>query len=142
VKAVRFLLAALGAAGAAYGLWLLADLGPGQVGGVAGWVVGGIVVHDGLLAPLVAVGGVAVAVRGPAVLRAPLLWVVVVLGPLTLISVPVLGRFGAKPDNPTLLDRPYWLGYAAVVALVLLLIAAGLVRRDRETDDGRASARE
>ena len=49
----------------------------------------------------------------------------VVLGPLTLIAVPVLGRFGAKADNPTLLDRPYWLGYAVVVGLVLLLVCGG-----------------
>jgi hypothetical protein len=112
----------------------LVDRQPGQLAAVGVWVAAGIVAHDGLLAPLVVVGGVAVAVRGPARLRTPLLWAVVVLGPLTLIAVPALGRFGAKPDNPTLLDRPYWLGYAAVVGLGLLLVAAGVVRQRRQAD--------
>lgn len=134
MKVLRIIVAALGAAATAYGLWLLVDRQPGQLAGVGVWVAGGIVAHDGLLAPLVVAGGVAVAVRGPASLRRPLLWAVVVLGPLTLIAVPVLGRFGAKPDNATLLDRPYWLGYVVVVGLGLLLIAAGVVRRERQTD--------
>ena len=143
MKTLRILVAALGVAVTAYGLWLLVDRQPGQLGGVGVWVAGGIVAHDGLLAPLVVAGGVAVAVRGPANLRTGLLWAVVVLGPLTLIAVPVLGRFGAKPDNPTLLDRPYLAGYVVVVALVLLLITAGAVLRERRrarTGDFRQGA--
>ena len=143
MKTLRILVAALGVAVTAYGLWLLVDRQPGQLGGVGVWVAGGIVAHDGLLAPLVVAGGVAVAVRGPANLRTGLLWAVVVLGPLTLIAVPVLGRFGAKPDNPTLLDRPYLAGYVVVVALVLLLITAGVVLRERRpamTGDARQGA--
>ena len=100
MRAVRVIALAVGVAGATYGLWLMLGLGLGQVAGVLGWVVGGIVVHDGFVAPVVVVIGVAVAVRAPA-WRAPLLWTVVVLGPLTLVAVPVLGRFGARPDNPT-----------------------------------------
>lgn len=143
MKTLRILVAALGVAVTAYGLWLLVDRQPGQLAGVGVWVAGGIVAHDGLLAPLVVAGGVAVAVRGPANLRTGLLWAVVVLGPLTLIAIPVLGRFGAKPDNPTLLDRPYLAGYVVVVALVLLLITAGAVLRERRrarTGDFRQGA--
>ncbi len=40
------------------------------------------------------------------------------LGPLTLLALPVLGRFGVRPDNPTLLDRHYWSGWIAVVVVV------------------------
>ena len=126
MRAVRVMVLAVGVAGATYGLWLVLGLGLGQVAGVLGWVVAGIVVHDGFVAPVVVVIGVAVAVRAPT-WRVPLLWTVVVLGPLTLVAVPVLGRFGARPDNPTLLDRPYWLGYAAVV--VLVVGAIGVTRR-------------
>ena len=36
----------------------------------------------------------------------------VVLGSVTLLAMPVLGRFGARPDNPTLLDRDYSVGLA------------------------------
>ena len=93
------------------------------------WVVGGIVAHDGLLAPLVVVSGWPAAVRAPPAWRTPLLWALVVLGPLTLVAVPVLGRFGARADNPTLLDRPYWLGYAVVVGLVVALVVLAGRRR-------------
>ena len=79
MRAVRVIALALGVAGATYGLWLMLGLGLGQVAGVLGWVVGGIVVHDGFVAPVVVVIGVAVAVRAPT-WRAPLLWTVVVLG--------------------------------------------------------------
>lgn len=130
MKAARLALGTVGAAGAAYGLGLLIGLGPDQLLSVLVWVVGAVVVHDGVFAPLVVVLGV--AVHAPVWLRPPLLWVLVVLGPLTLVAVPVLGRFGAKADNPTLLDRPYWLGYVVVVALVLAFTALGTaVRRPR-----------
>ena len=129
MRAARICLGALGVAATAYGLVLLLGLGLEQLVAVLVWVVGGVVVHDGLLAPLVVVLGVLVAVRAPSSWRTPLLWVLVVLGPLTLVAVPVLGRFGAKADNPTLLDRPYWLGYAVVVTVVLALAAASARRR-------------
>ena len=129
MRAIRMVLGTLGAAGAAYGLLLLVGLGPAQVSSVLGWVVGGVLAHDGILAPLVVVLGVAAAGRAPTWLRAPLLWALVVLGPLTLVAVPVLGRFGAKADNPTLLDRPYWLGYAGVVGLVVAVTIIAAVRR-------------
>ena len=35
----------------------------------------------------------------------------------------------ARADNPTLLDRPYWLGYAAVVGLVVALVVLAGRRR-------------
>jgi hypothetical protein len=79
---------------------------------------------------------VAAAVHAPVWRRTPLLWALVVLGPLTLVAVPVLGRFGAKADNPTLLDRPYWLGYAVVVGLVLAFTAVGAAARRRHAASG------
>ena len=128
MRAARIALGALGAVGAAYGLVLLLGLGPGQLLAVLVWVVGGIVAHDGVIAPVVVVLGVAAAARAPGKLRAPLRWVLVVLGPLTLVAVPALGRFGAKADNATLLDRPYWLGYAVLVGLVLVVAAIAAAR--------------
>lgn len=129
MRATRIVLGTLGAAGAAYGLLLLVGLGPGQLFAVLVWVVGGVVAHDGVLAPLVVLLCVAAAGRAPTWWRTPLLWALVVLGPLTLVAVPVLGRFGAKADNPTLLDRPYWLGYAGVVALVVTVTVIAARRR-------------
>ncbi|MCW2678630.1 MAG: hypothetical protein JWM62_31, partial [Frankiales bacterium] len=33
-----------------------------------------------------------------------------------------LGRFGERPDNPTLLDRPYWVGWLVLVVLVAAVV--------------------
>ncbi|MGL5931201.1 MAG: hypothetical protein ACRCY8_19900 [Dermatophilaceae bacterium] len=141
VAVLRGTLAVVGAAGVAYGILLLGRLDPGQVVDVARWVAGGIVVHDGLIAPLVVTFGALVAARAPGRLRMPLVRALVVLGPLTLVAVPVLGRFGAKPDNPTLLDRPYLTGYGVIVAGVLLLTALDAVRRSRRRSPAHRAAR-
>lgn len=129
MRAARLGVGALGVAATAYGLVLLLGLGTDQLVAVLVWFVGGVLAHDGFLAPLVVALGVLVAVRAPSQWRTPLLWVLVVLGPLTLVAVPVLGRFGAKADNPTLLDRPYWLGYALIVIVVLALASQSARRR-------------
>ena len=67
----------------------------------------------------------------------PVAAALVVLGATTLLAVPVLGRFGARPDNPTLLDRDYpagWLALAGVV--VLTTVVASLVRSRRRPSPG------
>lgn len=130
--ATRGVLIALGVAGAAYGLFRLVGLGLEQVVAVLVWVLGGLVAHDGIIAPVVVVLGVLAARRAAPWLRVPLLWALVVLGPLTLIAVPVLGKPGARPDNPTLLDRNYVLGYAVLVILVLGAAGVAAVRRRRQ----------
>jgi hypothetical protein len=93
-------------------------------------LAGVVVAHDGLLAPLVVLVGAAAARALPTWTRRAALVVIVVLGPLTLLALPTLGRFGAKGDNPTLLDRPYVAGWLAVTGLVLV-VAALLAVRDR-----------
>ena len=62
--------------------------------------------------------------------RAPVVAGLVVLVSVTLTAVPVLGRFGAKPDDPGLLNRPYgvlWLVFALAVTVVV--VVACLLRR-------------
>jgi hypothetical protein len=65
----------------------------------------------------------------------------VLLGAITVVAVPFLGRFGALPDNPTLLDRDYTTGYAVLVGLVVLGVGLGALwsrRRSRPEDLSRA----
>ena len=132
-RAVRVALGAVGAAGAAYGLYLLLGQPVDRLVNTVLWAAGGVVAHDALLAPVVLALGVLAATRAPDWLRLPLVRLLVVLGPLTLVAVPVLGRFGARPDNPTLLDRPYWAGYLGIVAVALVLTAADALRRRRRS---------
>jgi hypothetical protein len=126
----RRVLAGVGALLAAYGGWLLVSRqDPDQVLAAGEWLVAGVLLHDAVLAPLVLGSWVLVArLAGPA-WRAPTAVGLVVLGSVTLLAVPVLGRFGARDDNRTLLDRHYGLGWLVVAGLVVLAVAAaGLVR--------------
>ncbi len=132
-RTVRLALGVVGAAGAAYGLYLLLGQPLDRLVATVIWAAGGVVAHDAVLAPLVLALGVLAATRAPGWLRVPLVRLLVVVGPLTLVAVPVLGRFGARADNPTLLDRPYWAGYLGIVAVALALTAADALRRRRRS---------
>jgi hypothetical protein len=128
-RAVRVALGAVGAAGAAYGLYLLLGQPLDRLVNTVLWAGGAVVAHDAVIAPVVLVLGVLAARRAPDWLRVPIVRLLVVLGPLTLVAVPVLGRFGARPDNPTLLDRPYWAAYLVIVLVAIALTTVDAVRR-------------
>lgn len=137
MRAARVVLGVLGVGVAGYGVLRLLRLPAEQVLAVLVWVAGGIVAHDGVLAPLVVGLGLAASVLSRW-LRPSLVVLLVVLGPLTLVAVPVLGRFGARPDNPTLLDRPYLAGYAVLVGVGLVVAALSALRARRSPAAGAA----
>jgi hypothetical protein len=130
MRATRLLLGALGVALGLVGAWHLLRIGqahPAKLVDVVVWLVVGVLVHDAVVAPLVVVVGVLVVPRLPRSGRPAVVAGLVVLLTVTLAAVPVIGRFGARPDNPTLLDRPYvvlWLVFAALVAAVVLVVVA------------------
>lgn len=119
---MRIVTGAVGLALMAVGGTLL--LRGGQLRDVALWLAGAIVLHDGVVAPLVlGVGLLLAAVPARRTVRGAL----VVAGALTLVALPVLLRPGA-PNNPTVLPLDYlrnWLlalaGVAVVTAVVLVL---------------------
>ena len=123
---------ALGAAGAAYGLVLVLQQGLSDLVDIVIWLAGGVVLHDFVLVPitltLLFLGSRLVPDR----LRGPVAAGLVVLGTVTVVAIPVLGRFGARPDNPTLLDRNYAAGWLAVAALTVIgVVVTSLVTRRR-----------
>lgn len=124
MRGARGGLVLLGTVGMAYGAWLLLsrqDLG--QIVEVMIWLAAAVVIHDGILAPAVlALGWLGGRLLPRAVARGAVT-VLVLLGPVTLVAIPVLGRFGAKPDNPTLLDRDYTQG---LLVFALLCVCAGV----------------
>jgi hypothetical protein len=143
VRAWRLAFAACGLAAGGYGVWLMVDSGLRNVVRALYWLVGGVVAHDGLLAPATIVVVVLATRLLPAWVRGPAAVGLIVLGSLTLIAIPVLGRFGARPDNPTLLDRDYTAGWLAVAVITLCGVAVGAVARRRaQTRAGTKRERE
>lgn len=133
MSAVRWVLGGLGVLGGAYGAWLaLTRQDLLQLVEIALWLGAGVAVHDAIVAGLV----IGVSLLGRRVLprpwHAPATLGLVVWGSVSLMAVPVLGRFGARADNPTLLDRPYLATWLVLTLLTLATIAvAGLVRSRR-----------
>ncbi len=139
---VRPALVGLGVLVGLYGALLLLSGGFDNLVATAIWLGGGIVLHDAVLAPVtIAVAVLAVRVLPP-VVRPWLAVVGVVVGTLTVVAVPVLGRFGAREDNPSLLPRDYVGGWLLVVVLVVVVVGVLAVveavreRRSRRTTDG------
>ncbi|MEV4758365.1 hypothetical protein AB0J86_25050 [Micromonospora sp. NPDC049559] len=129
MRTIRLLLVVLGGAALGYGGWLLR----GQLGPALPWLVGGPLLHDALVAPLVAVVGLALRrLVGDPVRRAWLTAGLVVSAILLLVAVPLLWRPAPAPPNPGLQDRDYPLGLAVWLALLWggISVAAVTARPD------------
>ena len=149
---MRAALAVAGLATGAYGAFRLLELGWANLAATLTWLAAGVLLHDAVLAPAtIALAAVGIAVL-PRRLRGPSAGGLLVLGTLTVTAVPVLGRFGARGDNPTLLDRDYTAGWLVVAVLVLggvgVWVLAGTLSEAsprasrRTTGPGRGGVRE
>jgi hypothetical protein len=92
------------------------------------WLIGGALVHDLVVLPLVLLVGAGFASLGRPGLARSLRWAVAVGAVVTVASFPVVARFGARSDNPTVLPLPagrnlvlVWVGLLAVAVVVGLL---------------------
>ena len=126
----RVALGAVGVLLGLYGAWLLLSRGH-DLWNVVVWLGGGVVLHDAVLSVALLVLGVLVVRVLPTVAQAPAVVGFVVLGSATLFAVPVLGRFGARPDNATLLDRNYVAGWLALAGITLVAVVTATLVRSR-----------
>lgn len=134
VSVSRWVLGVLGLLLISLGAWQLAEL-PDPLD-VLVWLGGALVLHDGIIAPLVLVAGLLIgaapAARG--VLRGALL----TGGVLVLITLPLLLRPGAPP-NPSALPLPYGRNLLIVLGAVALaaVLAAATTTWHRRRATGR-----
>lgn len=130
---MRTLLALTGLALLAYGAVLAWEFGTSRtlnaVQGIA-WFVGGPVVHDGLIAPLVGVVGLLLTRFVAPSWRAPVVVGVVLSAVLTLLAIPLLWRPFHVATNPGLHDRDYGVGLLIALGVVWVGVAvAGLAQQ-------------
>lgn len=102
---------------------------------VATWVIGGLVVHDALLAPVVTIAALLLGRLLPRWLRGPISAALVLSGLVLVFSYPLLRGFGRRDANPSILPLDYGRNVAIVLALVwltaLAFVGVRLVRRSR-----------
>ena len=134
----RLLIGGCGVVLAVYGAFLeLSRQDPRQWLEVGIWFGAGVAAHDVVLSGLVIAACYVGARLLPEPWRAPATVALVVWGTLTVATVPMLTRAGARADNATLLDRPYAATWWAISAIVVLLVAVtGLVRSRRPRTQG------
>jgi hypothetical protein len=98
----------------------------------AAWFVGGPLVHDGLVAPVVGLVGLGLARVLPRPWHRPVTVGLVLTGVLVLLSVPLLWRPYGRSVNPGLHDRDYGTGLAIALGVVWgVVIVTGLAQQYR-----------
>jgi hypothetical protein len=142
MRAARLLLLLLGTSAVAYGGWLLYP----QIATTVPWLVGGPLLHDALVAPLVALTGLTLSrLVTDQVRRAWITAGLAATATLLLIAVPLTWQPAHAPPNPGLRDRDYPLELTAALAvlwtviMIILIVVRVLTRRaaDRSADDHR-----
>jgi hypothetical protein len=131
MTAVRLTTGAVGLALLGWGLRLLLGLDLADLLDAGLWLAGGVVVHDAVVAPLVVLVGLVASRALPAWGRGPVAVVGLLVGTVTLAVVPTLARFGAKPDDPFLLNRAYGAWWLVLTLLAVLGGAVGAWRARR-----------
>lgn len=129
MTAVRAALFAVGAAIAGWGGYLLLDSGLDNIIPAVTWVVGGVIAHDAVLAPLTLAVVFTAGRLAPRWLAGPAAVALIVVGTVTVVAIPVLSGQGERTDNPTLLDRDYWGGWVLLVATAVVAVALAAWRR-------------
>ncbi|MFF4426301.1 hypothetical protein ACFY04_36980 [Streptomyces sp. NPDC001549] len=136
----RYVMGGFGLVCAAWGGYLL--LQQPEPLRIAAWLGGAVVVHDGLVAPVVmAIAALVAAVAGPR-LHGVMRGALIVAGSLTAIALPPLLRPGGVA-NPTVLPLDYlrnWLLALAAIALYTLAhvgVRAVARRVGRESRESR-----
>ncbi len=126
MRAVRGLLVLTGVGFGLWGLWLMRDFTSEQLISIGTWFVGALILHDGIIAPLVVLVGVGASRLLPGYARSAAAIAFLVWATLTVVFVNVLSGQGGKPDNSTVLNRPYvlsWIVLTVLIAVVAVLVA-------------------
>jgi len=133
VKIARTLLVLPGLAALAWGVVLFVEYAfplRRDVFGTVGWIVGGPLINDGVIAPLTAVLGIVLARVLPRPWRVPVVAGVVITGVLLIVAFPLLWRPYGTPPMPGLHDGNPGLGLILTLAAVwLVVLVAPLARR-------------
>jgi len=130
----RILLGFSGVAAIGWGFWLLSDDGLERWRSQAVWIVGGVLAHDAVIAPLVVVLGVIAARSWRPSVRGAMAVGFIVWATVSAAVANVLLPVGGRPDNPSLMNRPYVLAWVVFTLVVLAATAIAAAR-------GRAKAR-
>lgn len=132
MRIARAVFAVAGLAMLAWGAWLsweVISASTERAVQVIAWFVGGPLLHDGIVAPVVGILGLVITRWLPAAWRAPVAVAAVISAILTLLAIPLLWRPFGVATNPGLHDRDYATGLAVALGAVwICALATGFTR--------------
>ena len=136
MTAVRGLLIAVGVALGLYGAVLLWD-NPRQILiRIVVWAAAGVLAHDAAFAPACVALGFAGRRLLPRSTWTPVMVAGLCTAVIGMLAIPVYGKPGLQPDNPTVLDRDYhhgvWVSLAVVWGAALLYLLGSRLLPVRE----------
>jgi hypothetical protein len=149
IDLVRTVIGGLGLAALGYGVWLIARW-PSHTKPIslATWLVGSLILHDGILVPATLIVGAVLALTVRPRARRYVQGFLIVAAVVTVVAVPLVIREGKAQPGQALLTQDYlshliWV-LAAVAGLCLLAYVVRVVRdhrpdRGRSTGDGPAT---
>ena len=138
MRAWRISLATAGILLGLYGVFrLLTNVGFVELLVLAVWLIGAVVIHDGILSPAVVAVGWFLARRVPPRGRRYLQGFLVIAGLMTVIAVPLMLRKDSQPESKAMLLQSYGGNLTVLLALAaalsLLLYAIQVARRTTPT---------
>ncbi len=125
-----------------YGMWLHRGTGILDVRWrpILTWVVGAIVAHDLVFAPLALAAGRGLRWVRPRALRAPLQTGLALSALVTLLAFPLVRGYGVRAGDPSRLPLHYGVGYLVLLGVIWVGCAGWAWYRGRDRDDGAGSA--
>jgi hypothetical protein len=130
MRIVRSILLLTGVGFGLWGVWLMRDFTSEQLLSMITWLAGGVLLHDAVVAPITVLVGVAAARVLPGHARSVAAVGFLVWATLTVTFLNVLSGQGGKPDNDSVLHRPYGLSWVALtVAIVVIATVVAHLRR-------------
>ena len=106
------------------------------------WLAAGVILHDVVLAGLVAGGGWFISRYAPDRYRPYIQSGAIIAGTVIIMAIPVLIAGGRREANPSLLPLNYWLNLVIVVLTIAIItaIVAVVDTRRRSNAEGREDA--
>jgi hypothetical protein len=126
---LRVTLVAAGLAALVFGAFNLLDQSLVDLLTAAIWFTVPAVLSDLVLLPAIAAVGWLLTKKLSPWIRLPVQVALAMIGSLTALALPFLGKLGLRPDNPSLLNRNYPVGYGIYVTIILVAAALWAARR-------------
>lgn len=133
VSPIRLALGAIGVAAGLFGLWHLIDDGTTALVSLGIWLVGALIVHDAIIAPLTIGITIVAAQFLPAPARMPAVVGFIVWGTCSIAFFAVITGQAGKTGNDTIGGQPYTVAWVIFTALVALAAVATAVLRTRRS---------